>query len=67
ETEIRHSIDQRTTERIDKLYEDARQESFRKIAEIKQKSKESIAALMELYKQNRSRWESDIVNQIIGQ
>ena len=66
ETEIRESIDRQTTEQLKKLSDDADKESVQEIAKIKQHTEQTIEDLEKLYEQNRSHWEADIVNQIIG-
>ena len=66
EKEIRASIDSRTSETVNTLVDGANRESARKIAEIKQNSNSMTVSLEKLFEQNRSKWEADIVNQIIG-
>jgi len=66
EAEIRGNIDKQTDEKISKLNETAKMEAARKITEIKQNSGFLTASLEKLFEQNRSKWEADIVNRIIG-
>ena len=66
EAEIRWNIDEQTSEQIKGLSETANQESIKEIAKIRQQTEHTIEALEKLYEQNRSQWEADIVNQIIG-
>ena len=65
EARIRADINNRVTEKVDKLHEEANKESTRKIAEIKQNSDSMTASLEELFEQNRLKWEADIVNQVL--
>ena len=66
EVEIKESIYNQTTEHINRLQMEANRESQMKIIEIKQNSDVMIAELEKLFEQNRSQWEADVFNQIIG-
>jgi len=66
EAEIREDIERKTAGELKKLSESAEKEAEREILRIKQQTERAIADLEALYKQNRSRWEAEIVNQIIG-
>ena len=66
ESEIRASVEEKTTGEIQRIREAADRESMRKLAEIKQYSDSMTVSLEKLFEQNRVLWESDIVNQVIG-
>ena len=66
EAEIRETIKRQTDDQLKNLSEAADRDSIQEIARIKRQTEHMIKDLEKLFEQNRSHWEADIVNQIIG-
>ena len=67
EVEIRRKIEEQSAQQLENLSRAAEQASKEEIARIKRQTEQIIEDLEKLFEQNRSHWEADIVNQIIGQ